>query len=146
MHPTALEYVALAGSSKTVPQCTPRSGPEAGQRAGSGGSHQPPDQAPVAGQESGPVPPGLGFWSVAMTELKRRLPTTTTLVELKETIGSFAQSIDDEVKQVVWGIRRRSRARLERNGAARLRRDSSGPDNVVLCRPLTVICVLKLKQ
>ena len=36
MHVTALEYVALAGSSKTVPQCTPRSGPEAGQRAGSG--------------------------------------------------------------------------------------------------------------
>ena len=35
-----------------------------------------------------------------MTELKRRPPTTTTLVELKETIGSFAQSIDHEVKQV----------------------------------------------
>ena len=27
----------------------------------------------------------------------------------------------------------------------RLRRDRSGPDSVVLCRPLTVICVLKLK-
>ena len=53
-----------------------------------------------------------------MTELKRRPPTTTTLVELKETIGSFAQSIDDEVKQVVWGIRRRARACLEHNGAA----------------------------
>ena len=30
MHATALEHVALAGSSKTAPQCTPRSGPEAG--------------------------------------------------------------------------------------------------------------------
>ena len=53
-----------------------------------------------------------------MTELKRRPPTTTTLVELKETIGSFAQSIGEDVKQVVWGIRRRARACLERNGAA----------------------------
>ena len=52
-----------------------------------------------------------------MTELQRP-PTTTTLVELKETIGSFAQSIDHEVKQVVLGIRRRARACLERNGAA----------------------------
>ena len=56
MHATSLEYVALAGSSTTVPQCTPRPGPEAGSRAGLGGSHQPPDQAPVAGHESGPVP------------------------------------------------------------------------------------------
>ena len=77
-----------------------------------------------------------------MTELKRRPPTTTTLVELKETIGSFAQSIDDVVKRVVWGIRRRARACLVR----RLRRDINGPNSVVLCRPLTVLCVLKLKQ
>ena len=63
-----------------------------------------------------------------MTELKRRPPTTTTLIELKETIGSFAQSIDDEVKRVVWGIRRRARACLVR----RLRRGINGPNSVVL--------------
>ena len=51
-----------------------------------GGSHQPPGQAPVAGQESGPVP-WTWFWSVAMTELKRRPPTTTTLVEVKKPSG-----------------------------------------------------------
>ena len=53
-----------------------------------------------------------------MTELKRR-PPTTTLVELKETIESFAQSMDEEeIKQAVPGIHRRARACLERNGAA----------------------------
>ena len=58
MHATSLEHVALAGSSKTAPQCTPRSGPEAGKEQVRG--HQLPDQAPVAGQESGLVSPGLG--------------------------------------------------------------------------------------
>ena len=73
MHATALEYVALAGSSKTVPQCTPRSGPEAGQRAGSGEvisrltKHPWPARSPD-------LPPWTWFWSVAMTELKRRPP------------------------------------------------------------------------
>ena len=43
----------------------------------------------------------------------------TTLVELKETIESFAQSMDEEkVKQAVRGIRRRARACLERNSTA----------------------------
>ena len=53
-----------------------------------------------------------------MTELKRR-PPNTTLVKLKETIESFAQSMDEEVvKQAVRGIRRRARACLERNSTA----------------------------
>ena len=53
--------------------------------------------------------------------------------------------MDEEVKQVVrvptdelapaWSVT-----------VPRLRRDSSGPDSVILCRPLTVICALKLKQ
>ena len=43
----------------------------------------------------------------------------TTLVELKETIESFAQSMDEEeVKQAVRGIRRQARACLERNSTA----------------------------
>ena len=82
-----------------------------------------------------------------MTELKKTppTPTTTTLVELKETIESFAQAMDEEVKQAVrvpadelapaWSVT-----------VPRLRRDRSGSDSVVLCRPFTVICVLKLKQ
>ena len=84
-----------------------------------------------------------------MTELKKDPPpTTTTLVErveLKETIESFAQSMDEEVKQAVrvpadelapaWSVT-----------VPRLRRDRSGSDSMVLCRPLTVIFVLKLKQ
>ena len=32
---------------------------------------------------------------------RKRPPTTTTLVELKETIESFARSMDEEVKQAV---------------------------------------------
>ena len=58
--------------------------------------------------------------------------TTTTLVELKETIESFAQSMDEEVKQAVrvpadelapaWSVT-----------MPRLRRDRSGSDSVVLC-------------
>ena len=43
---------------------------------------------------------------------------TTTLVELREAIESFAQSMDEEVKQAVRGIRSRARACLGRNGAA----------------------------
>ena len=43
---------------------------------------------------------------------------TTTLVELKETIESSQSMDEEEVKQVVRGIRRRARACLERNGAA----------------------------
>ena len=72
MHATSLEYVAISGSSKTV-RARGWPEPKAGSRTGSGGSHQPPDQALVAGQESGPVPPppDFWFWSVAMTELKR---------------------------------------------------------------------------
>ena len=35
------------------------------------------------------------FWSVAMTELIRRPPPPQTLVELKETIESFAKSMDE---------------------------------------------------
>ena len=76
---------------------------------------------------------------------KRPPTTTTTLVELKETIESFARSMDEEVKQAVQ-VPADELASVWSVTAPRLRRDSSGSDNVVLCRPLTVICVLKLKQ
>ena len=78
-----------------------------------------PDQAPVAGLSGvRTCPPWTWFWSDAITELKRRTPTTT-LVELKEIIESFAQSMDEEeVKQAVRGSRRRAHACLERNSAA----------------------------
>ena len=80
-----------------------------------------------------------------MTELKRRPPTTTTLVELKETIGSFAQSIVEKSNRW-YGVSADELAPAWSVTVRRLRRDSGGPDSVVLCRPLTVICVLKLKQ
>ena len=144
MHATALEYVALAGSSKTVPQCAPRSGPEAGQRAGWGKSSAAwPSTRGRPGVRT--CPPWTWFWSVAMPELKGRPPTTTTLVELKETIGSFAQSMDEEVRQAVQ-VPADELASVWSVTVPRLRRDSIGPDSVVLCRPITVICVLKLKQ
>ena len=99
-----------------------------------GGSHQPPDQAPVAGQESGPVALDLVLERGHDRAQKKTPPPTTTLVELKETIGSFAQSIDDEVKQVVL-VSADELAPAWSVTARRLRRDSSGPDSVVLCRP-----------
>ena len=50
--------------------------------------------------------------------VQKKTPNTT-LVELKETIESFAQSMDEEeVKQAVRGIRRRARACPERNSTA----------------------------
>ena len=53
--------------------------------------------------------------------------------------------MDDEVKQAVW-VPADELAPAWSVTVPRLRRDSGGPDSVVLCRPLTVICVLKLKQ
>ena len=89
MHATALEYVAFAASSKTVPQCTPRSTIRARSwpKSRFGGSHQSPGQAHVAGQESGPVPLDL---VLERGHDRAQKKTCTTLVELKETIGSFA--------------------------------------------------------
>ena len=58
---------------------------------------------------------------MAMTELKKTptTTTTTTLFELKETIESIAQSMDEEKKSNrQYGLR----ACLERNGAAFERR------------------------
>ena len=65
MHAASLEHVALAGSSKTVPQCrytTIRV--RSWLKSRFGGSHQLPDQAPVAGQEYGLVPPELSSGSL----------------------------------------------------------------------------------
>ena len=79
-----------------------------------GGSHQLPDQAPVAGQKSGLVPLDL---VLERCHNRPRKTPNTTLVELKETIESFAQSMDEE-EQAVRDIRRRARACLERNSSA----------------------------
>ena len=82
-----------------------------------GGSHQLPDQAPEVGQVSGLVPLDLVL-ERCHNRAQKKTPNTT-LVELKETIESFTQSIDEEeVKQAVRGIRRRARACLERNSTA----------------------------
>ena len=82
-----------------------------------GGSHQLPDQAPVTCQESGLVPLDLVL-ERCHNRAQKKTPNTT-LVELKETIESFAQSMDEEeVKQAVRGIRRRACACLERNSTA----------------------------
>ena len=82
----------------------------------------------------------------AHNRAKKRPPTTTTtLVELKETIESFARSMDEEVKQAVQ-VPADELAPLWSVTVPCLRRDRSGSDSVVLCRPLTVICVSKLKQ
>ena len=54
---------------------------------------------------------------MVMTELRRT--TYTTLAELKETVESFARSMDEEeVRQAVRNIRSRARACLKKNGAA----------------------------
>ena len=46
-------------------------------------------------------PPGLLVLECGHDRAQKTAPTTTTLVELKETIRFFAQSIDEEVRQVV---------------------------------------------
>ena len=68
-----------------------------------GGSHQPPDQSPVAGPAmSLDLSPQDLVLERGHDRAKKKTPTTTTtLVELKETIESFAQSMDEEVKQAV---------------------------------------------
>ena len=87
-----------------------------------------------------PPPPDFWFWSVAIDRTQK-----TTLVELKETMKSFAQSMDEEVKRRC-GVSADELAPAWSVTMPRLRRDSSGPDSMLLCRPLTVICVLKLKH
>ena len=83
-----------------------------------GGSHQLPDQAPVVGQVSGLVPLDLVLERCHNRAQKKN--PNTTLVELKETIESFAQSMDEEVEQAVRGICRRARACPERNSTYRI--------------------------
>ena len=54
---------------------------------------------------------------MVMTELRRT--TYTTLAELKETVESFARSMDEEeVRQAVRNIRSRAPTCLKKNGAA----------------------------
>ena len=82
-----------------------------------GGSHQPPDQAPVADQESGPVPLDLILershdWAQKKTPHNHHAGWAERNHWVNRPVNRR------EVKQVVWGIRRWARTCLERNGAA----------------------------
>ena len=60
MHATSLEYVAPAVPARRCHSAHHDQGQKlAKEQVRGGGSHQPPDQAPVAGKESGLNPPGL---------------------------------------------------------------------------------------
>ena len=71
----------------------------------------------MAGQESGPAP--LDLFLERGHDKAKKTPTTTTLVELKETIRVLRPVNGRRRSQTGGtGIRRRARACLERNGAA----------------------------
>ena len=99
-----------------------------------GGSHQPPDQAPVAGKESGLVPPGLLVLECGHDRAQKKTPQKKkkkkALVELKETIESL---VNGRISQTGGtGYPAAELAPAWSITVPRLRGDNSGPDSVVL--------------
>ena len=83
-----------------------------------------------------------------MTAQKKTPTPTTTLVKLKKNHRVLRLSIQWTKKKSNrrYGVSADELTPAWNVTVPRLRRNSSGPDSVVHCRPLTVFCVLKLKQ